>query len=117
KGRRTEVPFPPPVYTELKQMAHIPLSVFVTLSGSVGRRMDAVLAAEVRYVRDLVVASVDTLGARGFPAAAVDRQRTILETTRAYLDEVLKNGSTSSEALTRYSRRMGPLMLANCDDA
>lgn len=117
KGRRTEVPFPPPVYTELKQVAHTPLSVFVMLSGSVGRPMDAVLTAEVRYVRDLVVASVDTLGSRGFPASAVDRQRTILESTRVYLEEVLKNGSTSSEALTAYSRRMGPLMLANCADA
>lgn len=117
KGQRSEVPFPPPLYHELKKVGHVPLSIYVMLSGTAGRPLDPVLAAETRYVRDLLTASLDTLASRGYPASAIDRQRTILERSRAYLDEVLKNGSTAPEALTAYCRPMGPLVLANCADA
>jgi hypothetical protein len=114
---RVEVPFPPAIYQRLKEVAHVPLLTFVMLEGTNGRPFDAVRKAEVRYVRELVEASLQTLDRDGFPETLIDRQRSILEITRGYLDGVMKDGKASSEALTDFARRTGPLMLANADDA
>jgi hypothetical protein len=117
QGKRTEVPFPPPLYHELKKVAHVPLSVFITLSSATDRKFDAVMTAEVRYMNELIAAALTDLEGRGYSPAMLERQKTILESTRTYLEGVLKNGAASGESLTAYARRMGPLMHANTEDA
>ena len=116
-GTRAEVPFPPPIYHKLKEVSHVPLMAFVMLSGTQGRPFDAVKRAEVGYVRDLVVASMDGIDRAGFPAPSLDRQREILGATRSHLADVLRDGKATPDALVDYARRTAPLMLANADDA
>jgi hypothetical protein len=116
-GKRTEVPFPPPVYHALKQVAHTPLLVYVMLDGTKGRPLDAVKRAEVSYVRDLLDASIAGLDRAAYPPASVDRQLTILKSTRVYLAGVLEAGLAPGEALQGFARSLAPLMLANADDA
>jgi hypothetical protein len=117
QGKRSEVPFPPPIYHKLKEVAHVPLMTFVMLSGTEGRPLDAVGRAEVGYVQELVDASIGGIDRAGFPAASLGRQREILGTTGTYLAAVLRDGKAPNEALDDYARRTAPLMLANADDA
>jgi hypothetical protein len=114
---RSEIPFPPLIYQRLKEVAHVPLLTFVMLEGTEGQPFDAVKRAEVGYVRDLVDASLGTIDQNGFPPLMVDRQRVILEQSRAYLAGVLKDGKAPAEALIDFAKQTGPLMLANADDA
>jgi hypothetical protein len=116
-GNRAEVPFPPPIYQKLKEVAHVPLMTFVLLSGTEGRPLDAVKRAEVGHIRELVAAASEGIDRAGFPASSLDRQREILAMTADYLAVVLKDGRAPSEALADYARRTSPLMLANADDA
>lgn len=115
--QRAEVPFPPPAYHRLKEVAHVPLLVFVLLKGAGGRPLDPDRLAEASRGLGLVDASLAKLDPSAFPAGSVDRQRAILGTTRAYLAGVIEAGRAEPGALAEYAQAMGPLMLANADDA
>jgi hypothetical protein len=114
---RVEVPFPPAIYQRLKEVAHVPLLTFVMLDPTQGQPLDPVKRAEVGYVKELVEASLVAIDRDGFPLALVDRQRTILEKTRTFLTQILKDGKAPIEDLTDFATQTGPLMLANADDA
>jgi hypothetical protein len=116
-GSRAEVPFPPPIYHKLKEVAHVPLMTFVMLSGTEGKSIDAVRRAEIGYVQNLIAAALEGIDRAGFPASSLDRQREILMLTRTYLATVLQDGKAPVDALEAYAKRAAPLVLANADDA
>ena len=114
---RQSVPFPPAEYHKLKEVAHVPLLIFVTLSGTRGTPLDATKSAEVRYLRDLIDASQNQLDRVGFDASQIDRQRTILRLSRDYLETVNQSGKAPNDGLDAFARTLAPLVLANADDA
>lgn len=64
-----------------------------------------------------IEAAQPELPTKWFADEALERQRTILSSTAAFLREARASGAVSREALLCFAHKMGPLMLQNAWDA
>jgi hypothetical protein len=107
-----EQPLRPALYHRLKEVAHLPVGLYLLLSGP-GSGADP--AARLRPLRALAAAAEDGLE-RWCPPEHLPRQRQILEPCLRLLDQTLAQGP-SPERLARFAAELGPLVLANADAA
>lgn len=117
KGKRVEAPFTPPIYHDLKAVAHIPLAVFVLLEPyGDGPLSDERLAAIRRY-RELLPAVRDAVAKRGFTGAVLERQYRLIKDSDDFLDGVLKQKESRKADVAAFTRRMGPVVMENAAEA
>lgn len=116
-GTRSEAPFPPPLYTKLKEVAHVPLMVYATLATAPPGPLGPDRRAEVARQRVGLAAGLAALDRSGVPARLLDRQRAILRSALDHESRVLADDAAPPEGLLAFARSVGPLVLANADDA
>jgi hypothetical protein len=107
-----EQPILPELYHRLKAVAHLPLALQLRFSGPEGAPAPAELAA----MRNLAAAARDGLGA-WCPPAALGRQERILDGCLRLLDQARSPEGIPPGGLAAFAAGMGPLLLANADDA
>jgi len=111
------LPYSPPLYHELKSISHLPLGVH---SASIGLLESPTKQPWIERLRTLVknvdIAEAD-LAKASFTEAQRVRQQKILSLSRAYIDNVLSRENVDMASITRYSRALAPLLLANAADA
>jgi hypothetical protein len=107
-----EEPMLPELYQRLKEVDHLPLALHLRFAGPEGPPAPAELAA----IRSLMAAARDGLGA-WCPPAALARQERILDACLQLLDAARSPGGIPPARLAAFAAGMGPLLLANADDA
>ena len=111
------LPYSPPLYHELKSISHLPLGVH---SASIGLLENPTKQPWIERLRTLVknmdIAEADLAKASLTEVQRV-RQQKILSLSRAYIDNVLSRENVDMASITRYSRALAPLLLANAADA
>jgi hypothetical protein len=116
-GRRSQVACIPAAYHTLKAVTHVPLALYVLLEPFGDGTLSEERLAELRRYRELVVAGRDSLEGRGFSAPVLQRQERILAESLAFLDGVLSRRRAGRDEVAEFARRLGPLLLANADEA
>jgi hypothetical protein len=114
----TRVRVIPNSYHALKDIAHIPFTVYLLLS-PVERNLvtlDAQMPALTR-LSACVDAALSTVTPEFFSADQLDRQRTILRTSAEFIKATLQSKTVRRDDLLSFARKMGPLMLQNADQA
>lgn len=111
------LPYSPPLYHDIKSISHLPLGVH---SASIGLLESPTKQPWIERLRTLLK-NVDIAEANLTKASFTEvqrvRQQRILSLSRAYLDNVLSRENVDMASITRYSRALAPLLLANAADA
>ena len=100
----------PPLYHRLKAVAHVPLALHLLLGQGGGTR------EQVLGLRSLGAAARAGLGNRA-PPPDLARQEQILDGCLRLMDERLAPGGLANGRLEAFAAAMGPLVLANADQA
>lgn len=116
-GGRREVSAIPPLYHELKAVSHIPLAFMARLDNTPDGPIDDATLADLDRMRDGIAAVVPTLDGRKFSPQQLDRQRAIIRDTLTILDTFRTTKRQDRQAVTRFARAQGPLVLADAADA
>lgn len=117
-GKRTRESFTPPIYHEVKAVAHVPLTLYVMLQAHTGRALDDALKARLSTLRGHVAASEASLAGRpGWTPGILRLHRDILARTRGLIDRTLGAGRVSRLQLVAFARQMGPKVLASANVA
>lgn len=117
QGGREERPLIPPVFNELKTIAHVPLGVFAIISPANGQPLNAAQRADLSLLRDGIGAAREAVPRVGLTAAQVERQEQILTASVKVAARALDQGSLANAELTDFCRRMRPLVDANVNEA
>ncbi len=104
-------------YHRLKAVAHVPLTVYLLLGDATEDGISEEGLAELRRLRELIVAARDAPEERGFRAEQCRRQRKLLTDSLAAVEEALKRRRCTEKERTAFARRMAPLFLDNIADA
>lgn len=108
----------PDSYHALKDIAHIPFTVYLLLS-PVERNL-VTLDAQVPALNRLsacIDAALSALTPEFFSADQLERQRTILRTSEEFINATLHSQTVRRDDLLSFAGKMGPLMLQNADQA
>jgi len=108
----------PDSYHALKDVAHIPFTVYLLLSPVEKNlvTLDAQTPALTR-LSACVEAALSALTPQLFSADQLERQRTILRTSDEFVTSTLHSKTVRREDLLSFARKLGPLMLQNADQA
>jgi hypothetical protein len=118
-GQKETVHVIPDLYHALKDIAHLPFTVYLDLS-PVADATAPITAAKATQLQTLLtrIQSVQgVLATGGYSADEIPRQTEILEASKAMVSLTLKNNRIDRTSLGGFAHRMGPLMLLNAKDA
>lgn len=110
---RTAATYMPAIYHKLKTVSHAPLAIFVQLNSYGEVRLTESQLAQLRRLRTAIAVARDNLERQGFSPEQLPRQKKQLEDCLDFLDPILKEGRSSTEALVAFCRAQKPLILAN----
>ena len=116
-GKHTRVQVIPEIYHLLKDVAHVPFALFVMLEPEGQGKIAESRLAELKGYREQIAAAKESLGKRGFDAEQLKRQLQIFSAATQLLDNVLAKKQVDNTELNNFARLMGPLVLANADEA
>jgi hypothetical protein len=116
RGERHEGPARTRRYHEFKSLAHLPLALYVLLSGRRGA-LDGPTRERLTTLRRLVTDTEASLARRAFSSEERTRQHRLLGAAREQIDQVLSSGSVSAGTLAAYVRAQAPDLLRNAEDA
>jgi hypothetical protein len=108
----------PDTYHALKDVAHVPFSVYLFLD-SIEKgfvTMDQQKAA-LTTLKDRMGAARSSLDSKYFAKEQIERQKQILDASERLVVAALSAGHTSQGTLSVFASKMGPLMLQNAWDA
>lgn len=118
KGTKTIENFTPAIYHEVKSVAHVPLTLYVTLARHAGKQLAPETLAVLGDLRGRIVAAEKSLAGRaGWTAPILANNEKIVAASLALIDATVKARTIGAAALQRYTRRMRPLVLINADVA
>lgn len=117
RGERRDWPLIPPLFTELKTIAHVTLGLFAVLSPTDGTPLSADDAVALRKYQGFIATARGALRQVELSADQRQRQEQILAASQALTDHALADGRMSGDDLTVFCRRMRPLVDANIDEA
>jgi hypothetical protein len=117
KGERVAQPYTPPIYHDLKAVAHVPLAVFVLLAPYGDGPLSDERIAAVRRYRELIPAARAEVAKRGFTGAVLERQYRMIDDSSAFLDGVLERKEAKTADVAAFTRRMGPVVMENANEA
>jgi hypothetical protein len=108
-AKTAEEPLRPGLYHRFKEVAHVPLALYLLLSGPGTARSLAPLRA---------LAAAARAGLKDWcPPADLPRQETILDACLGIMDAAAGPGGVPPARLAAFTGAMGPLVLANADRA
>lgn len=116
RGERSLERFTPAVYHSLKTVAHLPLGVFVTLSGHTGHVPDPVVTRLVR-TRELVRSARERANEEFASGPQLDRQLRMLDAAEQLISLVAETKQVEQGKMNIYLRDMLPLVMANTEEA
>ena len=110
----------PNIYHALKAVAHMPFGIFLRLDGvasDAGTGIPEPLLSELKKYRQQLNESESALDLAGFSALQKTRQRAIFGGAKEYLDGVIQGSIATRKDLNVFAKHLGPLMMANVNDA
>jgi len=116
RGQRVEANVGTPIYDPVKTIAHIPLAIYVTLTPGDGG-IDSDRLKTLAGLRELIPPAEASLDSLKLPAATLARQKRIVATSVAFLDDVTRQREFARNRLLEFTRRMAPLVMENVTDA
>ncbi|ATB40639.1 hypothetical protein CYFUS_006090 [Cystobacter fuscus] len=116
RGERHEGPARTRRYHEFKSLAHLPLALYVLLSGQRGV-LDEATCEQLATLRRLVTDTEASLARRTFSPEERTRQHRLLDQARDLIDQVLSSATVSAGTLAAYVRAQAPDLLRNAEDA
>ena len=115
-GGRVEANVGVAIYDPVKTIAHIPLAIYVTLTPGNGAIDDGRLKT-LNGLRELIPPAEASLDILKLPAATLARQRQIVTSSLAFLDNVAGKRRFTRSALVDFTRSMAPLVMENVTEA
>ena len=116
RGQRTEVRVVPEQYHTFKALSHIPLAVYALLAPYGEGEISEARLKDLRDYRARLDGASEAL--RGLlPEACMDRQRQIITASQRFLAGVVEQKRVKNDELIAFTRKMGPLVLANAAEA
>jgi hypothetical protein len=104
-------------YHHLKDVAHAPFTVYLSLMGLGSGPLSEAQQAPIREISAKLTVAENAVPGAGFDPAQEKRQRQILETAIRLVNRVLTSGAVDQDGLRQFARAMAPLMLENADEA
>jgi hypothetical protein len=118
RGKRIKQSFTPRIYHEVKAVAHVPLTLYVMLQASTGKRIGRSLERRLNDLRGRVVKAEASLkGRSGWTPKILRLNQRVLRRSIRLIDSVLARARIGRGRLVRYTRNMAPLVLALADIA
>jgi len=117
RGQREVRPLIPPIFNELKTVAHIPLGVFAIISPANGQSLRATQRADLHRLRERIPQARAAIQRVGLAPQQLQRQEEMLTAASQTADRALDQGQLSDSELTAFCRRMRPLLDANINEA
>ncbi len=115
-GSRLEANTGTPIYDPVKTIAHVPLAIYVTLTPGDGALDDSRLKT-LASLRELIPPAEASLDSLKLSAATLSRQKQIVKTSLAFLDDVAGKRAFTRAALLAFTRAMAPPVLQNVNEA
>lgn len=109
----------PDHYHALKDIAHLPFTIYLQLSpfASTGTPLIEAKATQLRALLARIQAVQGVLATSGFASDEMARQLEILAESQALITSTLNNNRITQTSLDAFTHKMGPLMLLNASDA
>ena len=117
RGVRQEWPLIPPLFNELKTVAHVTLGLFAILSPANGGPLDATDMTALRRYQELIVTARGALASTALSPEQRIRQEDILAASHALATRALADGHMSESDLTAFCRRVQLQVDANISEA
>ena len=117
RGARQEWPLVPPLFNELKTVAHVTLGLFAVLGPSDGGPLPAADVAALRRYQELIGVTRAAVDRVSLSADQRERQMQLLTASQALAARALADGHMSPADLTAFCRQLRPLIDANIEDA
>ena len=117
RGARQEWPLIPPLFNELKTVAHVTLGLFAVLSPTDGGPLAGADAVALRQYQGEIAAARGAIASVGLSAAQVVRQEQILAASAQLATRALADGRMPAADLTDFCRRVRPWIEANIREA
>jgi len=116
-GVRQEWPLIPPLFNELKTVAHVTLGLFAILTPSDGGPLAAADVAALRRYQELIGATHSAIDRVSLSLAQRERQLQMLAASQALAARALADGHMSPADLTDFCRTLRPQIDANIEEA
>jgi hypothetical protein len=118
-GQKDSVRVIPDLYHALKDIAHLPFTVYLQLSppANVPTPLTEAQTIQLQKLLMRIEAVQRVLATGGYNSNEMGRQTEILETSNAIVSSALKTKRVDRPSLDSFAHRMGPLMLLNANDA
>lgn len=110
----------PDIYHALKAVAHAPFSIFLRVDSyadDAGTVIPDSVVAELKTCQDRITTAEASLPKCGFSEQQLTRQQEILGACEAYLKKVISARRAPRTELLSFTRRAGPWMLTNANEA
>lgn len=117
RGARSQWPLIPPLFNELKTIAHVTLGLFAVLSPTNGGPLSADDATALRRYQGLIGAARSAIQQVGLDPQQLQRQDQILTASQGLAERALSAGSIREADLTAFCRQVRPLVDANIAEA
>lgn len=104
-------------YHHLKDVAHVPFTVYLLLSNQLDTPLSDDQLDPLRDFQTKLSAALPVLSTEGFTPDQLVRQQAILDTSLRFVNKILDYKRVSADALRTYARSMAPLMLENANEA
>jgi hypothetical protein len=118
-GQKETVRVIPDLYHALKDIAHLPFTVYLYLSPVADATVPITeeKATQLQTLLTRIRSVQGVLATSGYSADEMARQTEILEASNTLVSLTLKNSRIDRTSLESFAHRMGPLMLLNAKDA
>jgi hypothetical protein len=118
-GKDDPVVVIPDIYHALKDIAHLPFTVYLQLSPIAGgaTHLNDLEPSKLSEILVRIDAVRKVLSGSGYSADELVRQGQILDASQAIVSDTLKKKSIDRTVLASFAKTMGPLMLMNASDA
>ena len=116
-GARQEWPLVPPLFNELKTVAHVTLGLFAILSPTDGRPLAAADATALREYQAQIATARAAIADAGLSADQSQRQEQILAASDRLAQRALADGRMAAAELTDFCRHVRPWIDANIREA
>ncbi len=118
RGKRIKQSFTPPIYHEVKAVAHLPLTLYVMLHARTGARIGRGLERRLNDLRGRIVKAEKSLAGRaGWTPKILKLNQGILRRSLRLIDGILARARIGKGRLTHYARAIAPAILATADIA
>lgn len=104
-------------YHHLKDVAHVPFTLYLLLNGRGGTALSDNQLAPLRDFQAKLLTAQAVLDREGFDAEQLGRQRRILDSSVQFVNAVLSSKVVDDAGLKAYARAMAPFMLKNAEEA